>query len=307
MCSIRLVLVVGLVVALLSAASSSAQQMTLTSPFQNNSSSFFERNAIGWSGNYRGMNFSFGQPALANPQFGGYQPGSNPGLSTNFAIVGKHGQVNFNMDFGQGARMNSVTQAPSVTLMNGQQAFFSDTSQTPFVISMLPVVGSSYPGFGFNPWASLPAADPMMPQWANPRVQAMRQARADAAAADGDAEVAPAPRAPAPRAAGAKGGMRDVAPEPVAAPGGAGKLAAAQASSAGRAAPSVAEARRLHEQERAAAKADVQALFERGQAAEDDGKPGVAKIYYQRVIRDADGELKAQAQERLDALMGSKP
>jgi general secretion pathway protein D len=33
-----------------------------------------------------------------------------------------------------------VLQAPKVTLFNGQQAFVSDTSQTPFVISVIPVV-----------------------------------------------------------------------------------------------------------------------------------------------------------------------
>ena len=32
-------------------------------------------------------------------------------------------------------------QAPKVTLFNGQQAFVSDTSQSPFVVSVVPVVG----------------------------------------------------------------------------------------------------------------------------------------------------------------------
>ena len=34
-----------------------------------------------------------------------------------------------------------MLQAPKVTLFNGQQAFVSDTSQSPFVISVIPVVG----------------------------------------------------------------------------------------------------------------------------------------------------------------------
>ncbi len=34
-----------------------------------------------------------------------------------------------------------MLQAPKVTLFNGQQAFVSDTTQTPFVISVIPVVG----------------------------------------------------------------------------------------------------------------------------------------------------------------------
>ena len=36
---------------------------------------------------------------------------------------------------------SNVLQAPKVTLFNGQQAFVSDTSQEPFVTSVIPVVG----------------------------------------------------------------------------------------------------------------------------------------------------------------------
>ncbi len=36
---------------------------------------------------------------------------------------------------------SNVLQAPKVTLFNGQQAFVSDTSQEPFVTSVMPVVG----------------------------------------------------------------------------------------------------------------------------------------------------------------------
>ncbi|MCE9607579.1 MAG: hypothetical protein K8U03_22045, partial [Planctomycetia bacterium] len=36
---------------------------------------------------------------------------------------------------------SNVLQAPKVTMFNGQQAFVSDTAQTPFVVSVIPVVG----------------------------------------------------------------------------------------------------------------------------------------------------------------------
>ena len=42
--------------------------------------------------------------------------------------------------------------------------------------------------------------------------------------------------------------------------------------------------------------------MERGRTAEEEGKPGVAKIDYQMVVKRASGDLKAQAQQRLDAL-----
>ncbi len=41
----------------------------------------------------------------------------------------------------QGDSRSNVLQAPKVTLFNGQQAFVSDTSQRPFVTSVIPVVG----------------------------------------------------------------------------------------------------------------------------------------------------------------------
>ncbi|HEV3416297.1 MAG TPA: hypothetical protein VG056_05775, partial [Pirellulales bacterium] len=41
----------------------------------------------------------------------------------------------------QGDDRSNVLQAPKVTLFNGQQAFVSDTSQRPFVTSVIPVVG----------------------------------------------------------------------------------------------------------------------------------------------------------------------
>ena len=47
----------------------------------------------------------------------------------------------FFINAAQGDRRSNVLQAPKVTLFNGQQAFVSDTSQRPFVISVIPVVG----------------------------------------------------------------------------------------------------------------------------------------------------------------------
>lgn len=41
----------------------------------------------------------------------------------------------------QGDSRTNILQAPKVTLFNGQQAFVSDTSQRPFVTSVIPVVG----------------------------------------------------------------------------------------------------------------------------------------------------------------------
>ena len=56
---------------------------------------------------------------------------------------------------------------------------------------------------------------------------------------------------------------------------------------------------------RQATRADeADSFFARGQRAEADGKPNVAKIYYQMAARRATGDLKQQVQARLDAVSG---
>ncbi len=49
---------------------------------------------------------------------------------------------------------------------------------------------------------------------------------------------------------------------------------------------------------------EADSFFARGQQAEADGKPNVAKIYYQMAARRATGELKQQVQARLDVVSG---
>ena len=49
---------------------------------------------------------------------------------------------------------------------------------------------------------------------------------------------------------------------------------------------------------------EADSFFARGQQAEADGKPNVAKIYYQMAARRATGNLKQMVQARLDAVSG---
>jgi hypothetical protein len=302
------ILAVGLGIALgLTSGLLSAQQVTIGSPFHTLGDNFFERMGVGFGGSYRGMNFSVGSYPLAIPQFG--DPKTGAGLQTGFSIVGPKGQLNFAFDLSQGDSRTSVTQMPSVTIMNGQTGYVSDTSQTPFVISVIPVVGAFPPISSFNPWPTpqqLADAAGMPLGNVNPRVQAMRDAVA-AAAADGQAGAMP--QGPGGKPAGLAAKPRRAAPEPAAPEdeGPAGRLAAAQESTAGRPAPSVAEARRMRAQEEGTEQEEFKALFERGLAAEEAGKPGVAKVYYQQVARRASGELKDRALARLDELRGTAP
>ncbi len=76
--------------------------------------------------------------SLAVPQFGGFD--ASAGASLGFAILSDI-EAYFFINAAQGDKRSNVLQAPKVTLFNGQQAFVSDTSQSPFVISVIPVVG----------------------------------------------------------------------------------------------------------------------------------------------------------------------
>ena len=73
---------------------------------------------------------------LAAPQFG--QPVEV--ASFGFAILSEL-EAYLLVNASQGDRRSNVLQAPKVTLFNGQQASVSDFTSTPFVISVIPVVG----------------------------------------------------------------------------------------------------------------------------------------------------------------------
>jgi hypothetical protein len=80
------------------------------------------------------------------------------------------------------------------------------------------------------------------------------------------------------------------------------RLAEAQASSAGRAAPGVADARRLHDAEQAQRNEEARGWFEQGLKAESSDKVGLARVYYRMAARQASGPLRQQIAERLERL-----
>jgi len=83
--------------------------------------------------------FVNGSFASSTPQFGGYT--ANNTATLGFAILSNI-ETYFMIEAAQGDQRSNVLQAPKVTLFNGQQAIVMDTTQTPFVISVIPVVGA---------------------------------------------------------------------------------------------------------------------------------------------------------------------
>jgi len=84
------------------------------------------------------LSFTQGGFVTAIPQFGGFDAAT--AANFGFAILSDI-EVFFLVQAAQGDTRTNIMQAPKVTLFNGQQAFISDTSQTPFVTSVIPVVG----------------------------------------------------------------------------------------------------------------------------------------------------------------------
>ena len=82
--------------------------------------------------------FTQGSFGSAVPQFGGFDAAT--AANFGFAILSDI-EVFFLLQAAQGDDRTNVLQAPKVTLFNGQTGFVSDTSQRPFVTSVIPVVG----------------------------------------------------------------------------------------------------------------------------------------------------------------------
>lgn len=285
-----------------------AQQVTVTTPFHAVNDSFFEQFGTHWGFNYKGLNFSFGGPNMGMPQFGNFDP--NAGISGGFGVQGGDFNGFFSFAAGQGYRQSLVSQAPSVTLTNGYPGSISDTSQSPFVVGVIPVVGGFVEGFPLAPRPLYTMGYPIPPMGrqfqmapqGDSRVRAMmRQIAAEHAARAGDGSND--------LLAGLPGGGAGGGPAPPRVPAPAvrsdpsfQKLAAAQSSSAGRAVPSVAEARRMHELEKATQNDEARVYYEKALGAEEGGKPGLAKVYYKMAVKRANGELRSRILARLKAL-----
>src|SRR5690606_37825780 len=86
----------------------------------------------------RDIQFRQGGFGSALPPFGGFDAAT--AATFGFAILSDI-EAFFVIQAAQGDSRTNILQAPKVTLFNGQQATVSDTSQRPFVVSVIPVVG----------------------------------------------------------------------------------------------------------------------------------------------------------------------
>ncbi len=70
--------------------------------------------------------------------------------------------------------------------------------------------------------------------------------------------------------------------------------------------PDIEAIRQRNEAAKELRDAEAVAYFEQGQAAENSGKAGAARVYYKMALRRANGQFKTDVQSRLDALDGAE-
>jgi len=200
--------------------------------------------------------------------------------------------------------------------MYGASGYVADTSLSPFVIGLIPVVGAG----GLAPWVGrVPGIGVPMPTWGPvPGTSKVERFLADGGSIcasmsvwESGSAAGPAAALPGGLPAPAGGGSRSGRPTlsvPEAKPlGGTGtgedesreQLRQAQQSTAGQAALSVAEARALRQAEVQQANQEALEFFHRGQQAEQAGKTSVALAYYRMAAQRATGDLKHQILARL--------
>jgi len=259
-------------------------QVAIGAPLAGVGNGFFEQTGVNFNAHGPGWFLQQNGFGAAAPGFGGAVPGGVAGTGFGFQFPG--GGASFNIAAGQGAATGISGVAPSVTAMNGQNGSMFVGTVSPFVLSVVPIVGAA----PVAPWAGSPLGERVSRlQEGGASTSGVRagppaaQAR-EAADSQRAALATDDPRSPDRReAVGARqaGPPRDVQP------------AALQ---------SVAEIKA----QRAAAERETQreaeSLAARAREAEAAGKFGVARIYFQQAARRATGALKEECEARLATL-----
>ena len=250
------------------------QQAQVTFPSHRLNEGFFERIGVGWhlESTRPNSRMFFNYPGLnsAVPFFGGW----NPATDARFGFAGRKGNTRFgfNMALQQGSSRTMIGSAPSVMVPNGGSGSISSTTLRPFVTGWIPVVGQQ-----FRPPLRLP------PVWQSrtaelSRSSARRKEPRFSKAVD-DAPLRISTRQPKTNSS---------------------------ITTATRGEQSVAEIRRNQLLQDQARLQEVEELVERARGAEQAGKLGVARIYYQQAANRSTGELKVRLLEREQELKRRK-
>ncbi len=310
-----------------------APQAGISTPFHNGGDSFFENFGVNFGFNIpapgggpnavvgltpagaispNGINLQQGGAAAAVPPFGGFVPGT--GATTGFRVLSPLGNASFGFNASQGNTRSMTSQSPSVTVQNGFPGFFSDTSQRPFVTSIVPVVG----GFagGAQPLYTMPAAPSAVDSFGTSalaeRLSRWKEKTGPRVApvdGVGPAHAGAIANGPDPFAAvlGQSAHASGHASTREASDPFSHALAAARQSSAGQPAAGVKQIVAEQAAEDHAMETELREILGRAEEAVAMGKPNVARIYYQQLARRATGDLKRQALDALERLKANSP
>lgn len=263
--ALRIGLTTLVIIAALSGRPLLAQQTTGGTPLSTAGHSFHEN--IGFTWGLQGNGWFFNSPGLAPPPFGAGGGGASLG--------GGFGWGGLRLVAEQGASTTMSSQSPSVTVMNGGTGYFSDTTIRPFVTGLFPVVGNM---------PRAPALPTVGGNNINPVLERLARLEAEGRLA--------APAAPVDKAKG----EREAPPLAL------GGAVLGGPSSAERGDLSVAEIKARRAAAAPDQEAEVAACLAKAQAAEADGKPGVARVYYEMAARRATGDRQQQILVKLREL-----
>lgn len=238
------------------------------------------------------IEFRQGGAGSATPPFGGHDPASDG--TVGFAAAGDEGALFFNFFGGQGSTRSLVTQEPIIVIPSGGNGTFSDTSQTPFVTGVIPVVGApnmqAITGYGYGPVFQSPQQSVLEQKLQQLRYSQIREA----SAANGERKLPESTRSTDARPASAR--SADTVRL--------GSGGSSGPSSADRGDLSVAEIRRRQASSDASEDGELAAIIARARGAEAAGNIGAAKINYKMAVRRAQGEQKRQLIEKVRELEG---
>ncbi len=125
---------------LVASASANAQQTQVETPFNSIGHSFYENVGVSWSLSGNAWFARFGGAPGVVPPFGGFDPAAQGQFGGAFRGGGMSGSLQFTA--GQGSDSFIGSQSSSVVVPNGGMGFISDTTQRPFVLGIVPVVGA---------------------------------------------------------------------------------------------------------------------------------------------------------------------
>ncbi|MDP6554168.1 MAG: hypothetical protein QGF59_32285 [Pirellulaceae bacterium] len=265
-----------------------AQQVYVSTPSVNMSDSFYEWFGIDWGfqSRHRNGNFFFNRGSSQGtiPRFGGFDPASAARLG--FTHQGANNGFFFNLTAAQGSNRTITSTTPSVTLSNGAVGSVRDVQMRPFVVGLIPVVGSP-PGFGVSPPMLI---SPLKERLARLRDEQTRQTQRkvapDASPSNDTVGTPDLVLGAAKKSAGLTLGSR------------AGK----SASTAERGDISVAEIRRRQAARAEAEADDLDRMIEEAKAAELVGRFGAARVRYRQAAAHATGDLRRGLLEKLETI-----